>query len=186
MDTNQRENALTYVEGILNCIDPDPEREGLADTPRRVVDSWGELFCGYGQKVEDVLTVFDDTCDEMVLLKDIEFYSTCEHHILPFTGVAHIAYLPNEKVVGISKLARVLEIYSRRLQIQERLTNQVAQAVMGHLKAKGAACVIEAKHLCMTCRGVNKQSSVMVTSSLRGAFKEDAKVRAEFYSLIGS
>jgi GTP cyclohydrolase I len=180
---NERVEKLKAVRGILRMIGEDPNREGLIETPRRVVDSWAELFGGYDQKVEDVMTVFQDTCDEMVILRNVEFYSTCEHHMLPFTGVAHIAYLPQDKVIGVSKLARILEIYSRRLQIQERLCSQVAEALMAHLDPRGAACLIESKHLCMTCRGVNKQQSTMVTSCMLGAFKS-GEPRSEFLSIV--
>lgn len=170
---------------ILEYIGDDPSREGLKETPKRVVKSYEEIFAGYKQNPADVMKVFSDgSCDEMVLLKDIEFYSVCEHHMQPFFGKAHIAYLPDQKVIGVSKLARVLDIYSRRLQIQERLTQQVTQALMEHLKPKGAACIIEAKHFCMVCRGVGKQNSTMITSSLEGAFKTDSTTRNEFLSMI--
>jgi len=173
------------IRRVLQYIGEDPNREGLLETPERVVRSWDQLYGGYHQKAEDVLKVFeDDSSDEMVLLKDVEFYSTCEHHMLPFFGKAHIAYLPNGKVVGISKLARILEVYSRRLQIQERLCQQITGAIMDCLQPRGAACVLEAKHFCMTSRGVEKQESKMVTSSLVGAFKEDATTRSELFSLI--
>jgi GTP cyclohydrolase I len=169
---------------LLWAIGDDPSREGLLETPARVARSFKELFVGYTQDAADVMKVFEDgACDEMVLLKGIEFCSTCEHHMLPFLGVAHVAYLPNTRIIGISKLARLVEVYSRRLQVQERLTTQVTQALDQHLAPRGSACVIEAQHLCMACRGVRKQSSVMVTSSLTGAFKK-AEVRAEFFNLI--
>jgi len=182
----QDETAPTEnVRRILEFIGDDPKREGLLETPDRVVKSWGRLYGGYHKKVEDVLKVFkDDSSDEMVILKNIEFYSTCEHHMQPFFGVAHIAYIPNGKVIGISKLARILEIFARRLQIQERLTSQISEALMEHLEPLGAACMIEAKHFCMVARGVEKQSSVMVTSSLLGDFKTDPATRQEFLSLI--
>jgi len=168
----------------LQFIGEDPSREGLLGTPERVIRSWKELYGGYGQKVEDLLTVFeDDSTDEMVLLKDIELYSVCEHHMLPFVGKAHIAYIPDGRVIGISKLARILEMYSRRLQIQERLCQQVTDALMTYLRPKGAACIIEAQHLCMKARGVQKQNSIMTTSSLQGVFKKP-EVRAEFLQLI--
>jgi len=172
---------------LLQYIGEDPAREGLVDTPKRVIKSYSELFSGYKQSPADVMTTFEDgACDELVLLKDIEFVSYCEHHMLPFLGKAHVAYVPNGRVIGVSKLARVLEIYAHRLQIQERLTKQVTAALMEHLQPKGAACVIESKHLCMVCRGVQKQNSVMVTSSLEGVFRSDASSRAEFMSMIRS
>lgn len=172
------------VRRLIQCIGDDPERDGLKNTPKRVAESFNELYGGYKTKIGDVLTVFDQTCDEMVVLKDIEFYSTCEHHMLPFYGKAHIAYIPNNgKVVGISKLARVLEAFSRRLQNQERICSDVTSALDEFLEPLGAACVLEGSHFCMQCRGVQKQNSVMVTSSLTGKFRDPA-VRAEFFSLI--
>jgi GTP cyclohydrolase IA len=172
------------VVRLLQYIGEDPKREGLKGTPSRVVRSYAELFGGYQQDPADVMRVFQDgACDEMVVLRDIEFQSTCEHHMLPFLGTAHVAYIPDGKVIGISKLARILDIYARRLQIQERLCEQVTTALNTHLSPKGAACVLEAKHLCMTCRGVGKQHSVMVTSSLTGVFREPA-VRSEFLNMI--
>ena len=165
-------------------------RSGLILTPDRVVRSWDELYSGYewsDDKIKGMLTVFDgEPCDEMVVCKDIEFFSTCEHHILPFFGRAHIAYIPDkDRVVGISKLARLLEIHSRRLQIQERICREVVKDLMKHLEPKGAVCVLEGVHFCMTARGVNKQGSTMVSAALDGVFKEDNKCRSEFYSLIG-
>ena len=179
--------AQEHVRALLYFIGDDPTREGLRDTPRRVIDSYSELFSGYDEDPKDVMKTFEDgACDEMVLLKAVSFTSFCEHHMLPFLGVAHIAYVPNGKVIGVSKLVRVLEIYARRLQIQERLTKQVTGALMEHLQPKGAACVLTSQHLCMVCRGVQKQHSVMVTSSLEGVFKSDPATRAEFMSMIQS
>ena len=178
------EMAKDAVSEILEYIGEDPRREGLKETPRRVVESWKELFGGYLQTPEDVFTVFeDDTSDEMVVLKDIEFVSCCEHHMLPFIGKAHIGYIPDKRVLGVSKLARLLEIYTRRLQIQERICGQVTAALDEYLQPQGAACVLEAKHLCMVCRGVQKQQSTMITSSLTGEFRKQ-EVRHEFLSLI--
>lgn len=178
------------VKTILKYLGENTEREGLKDTPKRVIKSWNRIFGGYIQDPVDILTTFeeDDVIphDQIILLKDIEFYSTCEHHFLPFVGKAHVAYIPHDKVVGISKLARIVEIYSRRLQIQERIGNQVTRDLMTHLHAKGAACIIESKHFCMTCRGVEKQNSVMVTSSLRGSFLENSTTRQELMTLIRS
>lgn len=183
-----KEKAKAAIIELLKYLGEDTEREGLKDTPNRVVKSWDRLFGGYLQDPQDVLTTFeeDDVIphDQIILLKDIEFYSTCEHHMLPFVGKAHVAYIPRDKVVGISKLARIVEIFSRRLQIQERVGNQVSHALMTHLNAKGAACIIESKHFCMTCRGVEKQNSVMVTSSLRGVFLEKNETRQELLTLI--
>lgn len=173
------------VVSLLRHIGEDPNREGLVDTPKRVVKSYKELYSGYGKKVEDILTVFDgESYDQIVLLKDIEFYSTCEHHMLPFFGKAHVAYIPNGKVVGISKLARVVEIFSRRLQNQERLTKQVAEALMVALEPKGVAVVMEAQHFCMKARGVNKQNSIMKTAEMLGNFRTQQATREEFYEMI--
>ena len=156
---------------ILQFIGEDPKREGLLDTPKRVVRSWDKLYGGYKENPKDILkTTFNENYDEMVLLKDIELYSTCEHHLLPFYGKIHIAYIPDKKVVGISKLARLAECFSRRLQIQERLVNQIADALQEILQPKGVAVICEAKHFCMTSRGIEKQNSNMITSALRGAF----------------
>lgn len=182
---HQAQKAIQDVKNLIEYLGDDPNREGLRETPKRVILSYDHLFSGYGQRVEDVLKVFeDDTSDQMILLKEIEFYSTCEHHMLPFFGKAHIAYIPNGKVVGISKLARILEIFSRRLQIQERLAQNVTEALMTHLNPLGAACLLEAQHFCMTSRGVQKQNSIMVTSSLEGVFRENASVKTEFLALI--
>lgn len=173
------------ITRLLEYIGEKTGREGLIETPARVIKSYAEIYAGYRQDPADVMKVFEDgACDEMVLLRDIEFYSVCEHHMQPFFGRAHIAYLPDKRVLGVSKLARVLDIYARRLQVQERLTTQVTNALMKHLKPKGAACVVEAKHFCMVCRGVGKQNSRMITSSLQGAFKKDPATRAEFMSMI--
>ncbi len=175
---------------MLKYVGEDPDREGLKDTPKRIIKSWKELYSGYDQNPKDILTTFkndgsDDVLyDDIVLLKNIPFYSTCEHHFLPFSGIAHIAYLPDREVIGISKLVRLLEVYSRRLQIQERIGSQVIGALNDYLKPKGAACILEASHLCMVCRGVKKQGSLMVTSSLSGVFKKDSKARQELMELI--
>ncbi len=182
---NEKADKEEVVLRLLEQIGEDPTREGLLETPKRVVEMHKEVFGGYSQNPEDILKVFKDgACDEMVLLKDIEFYSYCEHHMVPFMGKAHIAYLPNGKVIGVSKLARLLDIFARRLQIQERIGQQVVEALMKYLEPLGAACIIEAQHLCMKSRGVKKQSSVMVTSAMRGVFREDAAARAELMSLI--
>ena len=173
------------VRELIRYIGDDPDREGLLETPERVVRSWKELFVGYSQDPAAVCKTFDGgTYDEMVLAKDVEVSSTCEHHLLPFLGRAHVAYLPaNGRIIGLSKLARLVEIYARRLQVQERLTQQITSALDEHLRPLGSACVIEAKHLCVACRGVQKQHSSMVTSSLTGEFRKH-EVRAEFFALI--
>lgn len=175
-------------EGIrdqLRFIGEDPGREGLIDTPSRIVRAWNELFVGYKQDPKELLRHFDaETYDQIVLLKNIELYSMCEHHVLPFSGIAHVAYIPNGRVLGISKLARLLDIYARRLQIQERLGEQVTAFLMDEVGAKGAACIIEASHMCMRMRGCSKQNSIMVTSSLKGAFFDEPETRAELLQLI--
>jgi GTP cyclohydrolase I len=176
------------AQALLTCIGEDIFRPGLKDTPRRVAKSYEELYSGYkftDDDVKKILTMFEtDGYDEMVLLKNIEFYSTCEHHMLPFFGKAHIAYIPDKNIVGISKLARLLEIYSRRLQIQERIGRQIIDAFDKYVKPKGAACILEAQHFCMTSRGVNKQNSLMVTSALSGVFRTRPAAREELMRLI--
>ena len=176
------------IREVIRRIGDDPSRQGLMDTPKRVTQSWEELYSGYQleTKIEDVLGVTFNTegYDEIVLCKNIEFYSTCEHHMLPFYGVAHVGYIPKEKLVGLSKLARLVEAYARKLQIQERLTSNIANSLRNHLNPIGAGCVIEAKHQCMLCRGVKKQNSSMVTSTLLGAFYDDPRARHEFFDLI--
>lgn len=178
--------AEDCIRRILVEVGEDPEREGLKETPHRVVRSWSKLYGGYREDPARILkTVFvEGSCDELVVLKDIEFYSTCEHHMLPFFGRCHVGYIPNGRVVGVSKLARLLEVFARRLQIQERLTTQIADSIGQYLDPKGVMVVIEAQHFCMTARGVEKQDSIMVTSAIRGTFKE-AEPRAEFMRLIG-
>jgi len=169
---------------ILEYLGENPNREGLKDTPKRIIKSWEKLFGGYRQDIKDILTSFeDDRCDEMIILKNIEFYSTCEHHFLPFFGKCHIAYIPDKKIIGVSKLARILEMYARRLQIQERLTKQIADCIEDGLQAKGVMVIIEAQHFCMTSRGIEKQQSRMVTSAIRGSFNH-SEVRNEFLNLI--
>jgi GTP cyclohydrolase I len=171
---------------LLQFIGEDPTRGGLLETPARAVKAWQEWTSGYGTDPKDVLKMFDDGadgCDEMVVVKNIPFYSKCEHHLADIFGTATIAYVPNGKIVGLSKLNRVLELYARRLQVQERLTAQVADALMEHLGPKGAGVVIKARHMCMESRGVRQQGHHTVTSALRGVFKTEASTRAEFLAL---
>lgn len=179
-------NYPELIKEVLIAIGEDPEREGLRDTPKRVVKSWAELYAGYTQKPAEILsTVFEDgACDEVVILKNIAFSSMCEHHMIPFIGVAHIAYLPAGKVVGLSKLARLTDCFARRLQIQEKMTAQIADAIQEHLKPKGIAVVIEAHHQCMSARGIKKQSTTMVTSAMRGVFRDDQAARTEVLALL--
>ena len=173
------------VREILLAVGENPDREGLLKTPNRVARAYSELMAGLRTEPRTHLkTVFRERYDEVVLLRDIQFHSLCEHHLLPFTGRAHVAYLPDGKVVGLSKLARLVEGYARRPQVQERLTTQIADALMDELQPIGAVCVIEATHTCMTIRGANKPGSTMVTSALRGIFKDNPSSRAEVLSLI--
>ncbi len=170
---------------LLEALGEDPGREGLVDTPRRVSEMYRELFSGIGaDPVKELEVGFEEGYDEMIVLRDIPFYSMCEHHLLPFFGIAHIGYIPNGRVVGISKLARVVEILARRPQLQERMTMQIADAVVQGLKPQGVAVVVEAEHLCMMMRGVKKPGSKVVTSANRGLFRRRAATRAEFFSII--
>lgn len=174
------------IRDLLVAIGENPDREGLKDTPKRVVKSWGELFAGYTQNPNEILsTCFEDgACDELVILRGIEFSSMCEHHMLPFRGVAHVGYLPNGKVVGLSKLARLVDCYAKRLQIQEKLTGEIADTITEVLQPKGVGVVIEAHHQCMSCRGVGKQGATMVTSAMRGVLRDSQVARGEFLSLV--
>ena len=184
-DAQVRKNSIeNNIREILSFIGDNPDREGLLETPRRVVKSWERLFGGYKQNPESVLKTFvEGSCDEMVVLKDIEFYSTCEHHLQPFFGTISIGYLPNKRVLGVSKLARLVEIYSRRLQIQEKLSAEIADNLMKYLNPLGVMVVCKARHLCVSSRGVEKHNAVMVTSAIRGVFKRP-EVRAEFLDFI--
>jgi GTP cyclohydrolase IA len=182
---------LARIEGavreILIAIGEDPDRDGLKNTPARVARSYAEQFAGMRQRPEDVLTtVFDADHDEMVLVRDIEVYSSCEHHLVPFFGRAHIGYIPNEKgqITGLSKLARLIDVYARRPQVQERMTSQVADALMDILEPRGVIVVVEAEHLCMTMRGVRKPGAKTLTSAVRGMFRDSDRTRAEAMSLL--
>jgi len=175
------------VREILTAIGEDPDRDGLVDTPARVARAYAEQFSGLAQDPEDVLgTVFDAEYDELILVRDIEVYSTCEHHLVPFFGRAHVAYIPNEKgqITGLSKLARLVDVYARRPQVQERMTSQIADALMRVLEPRGALVVIEAEHLCMSMRGVRKPGAKTVTSAVRGSIRDNASTRAEAMSLL--
>jgi GTP cyclohydrolase IA len=174
------------IKDILSHIGDNAYREGLRETPARVIKSWKELYSGYDQDPKSVFKTFENEgFDNMVICKDIEFYSMCEHHMLPFFGKAHIGYIPNDKIIGLSKLARLADIFARRLQNQERLTNQIAETLMTNLKPKGVGVILEGKHFCMMSRGVQKQDSSMVTSSLYGIFMDKKSVKEEFLTLIG-
>jgi GTP cyclohydrolase I len=178
---------VATVRGLLQQLGEDPGRNGLAKTPERVARSLAFLTAGYGLDPRAVVgdALFDAEYDEMVVVRDVEVYSLCEHHLLPFFGRCHIAYLPSEKIVGLSKLARLVEVYARRLQVQERLTTEIATAINDILLPRGVGVVVEARHLCMMMRGVEKQNSFAVTSCMLGRFRTDARTRGEFLSLIG-
>ena len=174
------------VRTLLIGLGEDPDREGLVDTPKRVVKALKFLTSGYHQSLDELLNgaIFHEQAKEMVMVKDIDLFSSCEHHILPILGKAHVAYIPDGKVIGLSKIARICEMYGRRLQVQERLTAEISEALESILKPRGVAVVVEASHMCMVMRGVQKPGAWTVTSSMRGVFAEDAKVRQEFMSLI--
>lgn len=175
-----------HIRAILGFLGEDPDREGLKKTPARVADSLTFLTRGYRMDPEKVINdaVFTEDYEEMIVQKDIDFFSLCEHHLLPFFGKAHVGYIPHHKIVGVSKLARLVDLYARRLQVQERLTNQIATTIMEKLRPLGVAVVIEAEHLCMRMRGVEKQNSFIITSTLLGAFRTRQETRAEFMNLI--
>jgi GTP cyclohydrolase I len=174
------------VRTILEAVGEDPDRDGLLETPRRVAKMYEEMFSGlHLEPARHLKVTFPETYDEMVLVRDIPFTSMCEHHLLPFTGVAHVAYIPNGKVTGLSKIARVVEEISRKPQVQERMTSSIAEMVNQHLSTSGVAVVVSAEHSCMTIRGIRKPGSSTVTSALRGEFKNNQSTRAEFMSLIG-
>jgi GTP cyclohydrolase IA len=184
IDTGRIERA---VREILLAIGEDPDRDGLAETPARVARAYAEQFSGLSQRPEDVLsTVFDADYDELILVRDIEVYSTCEHHLAPFFGFAHVGYIPNEKgqITGLSKLARLVDVYARRPQVQERMTSQIADALMTVLEPRGVLVVIEAEHLCMSMRGVRKPGAKTVTSAVRGSMRDSDRTRAEAMSLL--
>lgn len=184
MDATKIEKA---VVSLVEAIGEDPQREGLSGTPARIAEMYAELFAGVSMDPQEELAVgFEEGHREMVILRDIPFYSMCEHHLLPFFGVAHVGYIPNRggRVVGASKLARVVEIFARRLQLQERMTSQIADAIVQALKADGVAVVVQAEHLCMTMRGIKKPGSNVITSATRGLFRTRAATRAEFLSLV--
>jgi len=179
--------AKEAVKTLLKYIGEDSEREGLLETPDRVIRSYDEIFGGYKMDPTKILKTFKDggeSVDEMVIQRNIHFFSMCEHHMIPFFGVAHVAYVPENEIVGLSKLARLVEVFARRLQVQERMTTQITKALMTNLKPKGAACVIQATHLCMVQRGIRKAQSDTITSSLSGCFRA-GKTRSEFLHLIG-
>lgn len=174
------------IRQVLVRLGDDPERDGLRRTPQRVAKAMDFLTSGYRMTVDDAIkdAIFEDDCEEMVIVKDIEFYSLCEHHLLPFFGRVHVGYLPNGKIIGLSKVARIVDVFARRFQVQERLTGQIADALMKALGCKGVGVVMEASHFCMMMRGVQKQNSMTITSAMEGTFRSDARTRAEFMDLI--
>lgn len=188
MGLENNEQFLNAVKTMITHVGEDVTREGLLKTPERVLKAYEFIYGGYKEDPQAILNsaMFESSNDEMVLIKDIEFYSTCEHHLLPIIGRAHVAYIPDGKVVGLSKIPRVVDVFARRMQIQEQLTEQIADALMQSIAPKGVAVVIQARHMCMEMRGVEKISSTTTSSALRGLFKRDEKTRMEFFSLINS
>ena len=179
------EKIEKIIKELITIIGEDPEREGLIETPKRVAKSYKKLFGGYSEDPKKLIKVFDNEgYDEMIIAKDIDFYSTCEHHMLPFIGKAYVGYIPDDKIIGLSKLPRLVEIFSRRMQNQERLTKQIADALNDILSPKGVGVVIKAEHLCMKARGVEKQNCIISTSAFTGCFKKDINTRGEFLNLI--
>lgn len=176
-----------FIVTLLTELGEDPMREGLLNTPKRVAKAYEFLTTGYKMNIKNLLNdaIFNEKYDEMVLVKNIDFYSLCEHHLLPFYGKVHVAYIPDGKIVGLSKIPRIVDMYSRRLQVQERMTQQIADTIEEHLQPKGVAVVAEAFHMCMMMRGVEKQNSSATTSAVHGVFKDDARTRTEFLQLIG-
>lgn len=187
--SQSRESAFEHaVETMMLYVGEDPSREGLLKTPQRVRKAYEFIYGGYKEDPHEILNsaLFTSSNDEMVLIKDIEFYSTCEHHLLPIIGRVHVAYIPDGKVVGLSKIPRVVDVFARRMQIQEQLTEQIADAINQTIQPKGVAVVVQARHMCMEMRGVEKINSTTTSSALRGLFKKDEKTRSEFFSLINS
>ena len=180
------DNIKELTKKLLQEIGEDPDREGLLNTPLRVAKAWDFLSRGYNQDINEIINnaVFEEKYDQMVAVKGIEFYSMCEHHLLPFFGVAHIAYIPDGKIIGLSKIPRILDMFARRLQVQERMTQEVANMLQSTLNPKGVAVIIEAQHMCMQMRGVEKKQSYMSTSSMLGIFREDNKTRKEFLDIV--
>ena len=186
MTKENKENIKELTKKLLLEIGENPNREGLLNTPHRVAKTWDYLSKGYKQDISTLINnaVFKEEYDQMVLVKDIEFYSMCEHHLLPFFGYAHVAYIPNGKIIGLSKIPRILDMFARRLQVQERMTQEVADMLNETLNPKGVAVILEAQHMCMQMRGVEKRYSYMSTSSMLGTFRTDSKTRKEFLDLI--
>ncbi len=184
----ENKQFIDAVRTMISHVGEDVDREGLLKTPQRVLKAYEFMYGGYKEDPQEILNsaMFESSNDEMVLIKDIEFYSTCEHHLLPIIGRAHVAYIPDGKVVGLSKIPRVVDVFARRMQIQEQLTEQIADALMKSIAPKGVAVVLQARHMCMEMRGVEKINSTTTSSALRGLFKKDEKTRMEFFNLINS
>ena len=185
---DKTDELAKHYSALIEGIGENPDREGLIDTPRRAATAMKYLTQGYRLSIDEVINdaIFESENDEMVIVKDIELYSLCEHHLLPFIGKCHVAYLPTGKVIGLSKIARIVDVYARRLQIQETLTKQIADVIMASIGASGVGVIIEAKHLCMMMRGVEKQNSLMKTSMMLGTFRSDPRTRAEFLQLVAN
>ncbi|GIS56843.1 MAG: GTP cyclohydrolase 1 [Candidatus Neomarinimicrobiota bacterium] len=186
MSDKEKKRLEEITKELLGLIGEDSTRQGLIKTPKRVAESWKFLSQGYHQNLDEIINeaIFDESAKDMIIVKDIEFYSLCEHHLIPFYGKAHVGYIPDGKIIGLSKIPRVIDFYARRLQVQERLTNQIATCIQDLLNPKGVAVVMEGRHFCMLMRGVQKQNSIASTSSMLGAFKDKSTTRNEFLKLV--
>ena len=186
MSDKEKKRLEEITKELLGLIGEDSTRQGLIKTPKRVAESWKFLSQGYHQNLNEIINeaIFDESARDMIIVKDIEFYSLCEHHLIPFYGKAHVGYIPNGKIIGLSKIPRIIDFYSRRLQVQERLTNQIATCIQDLLNPKGVAVIMEGRHFCMLMRGVQKQNSIASTSSMLGAFKDQSTTRNEFLKLV--
>jgi GTP cyclohydrolase I len=186
MSDKEKKRLEEITKELLGLIGEDSTRQGLMKTPKRVAESWKFLSQGYHQNLDEIINeaIFDESAKDMIIVKDIEFYSLCEHHLIPFYGKAHVGYIPDGKIIGLSKIPRIIDFYARRLQVQERLTNQIATCIQDLLNPKGVAVVMEGRHFCMLMRGVQKQNSIASTSSMLGAFKDKSTTRNEFLKLV--
>ena len=186
MSDKEKKRLEELTEELLGLIGEDSTRQGLIKTPKRVAESWKFLSQGYHQNLNEIINeaIFDESAKDMIIVKDIEFYSLCEHHLIPFYGKAHVGYIPDGKIIGLSKIPRIIDFYARRLQVQERLTNQIATCIQDLLNPKGVAVIMEGRHFCMLMRGVQKQNSIASTSSMLGAFKDKSTTRNEFLKLV--
>ncbi|MFL2490507.1 MAG: GTP cyclohydrolase I FolE [Candidatus Neomarinimicrobiota bacterium] len=186
MSDKEKKRLEEITKELLGLIGEDSTRQGLIKTPKRVAESWKFLSQGYHQNLDEIINeaIFDESAKDMIIVKDIEFYSLCEHHLIPFYGKAHVGYIPNGKIIGLSKIPRIIDFYARRLQVQERLTNQIATCIQDLLNPKGVAVIMEGRHFCMLMRGVQKQNSIASTSSMLGAFKDQSTTRNEFLKLV--